>query len=44
MEYCRINASQTEDLWELHKAYKLEIGEDIPGDPARDRLEKAVKK
>ena len=36
MEYSRIAVSQADALWELQKAYKAEIEEDIPGeqDPA----------
>ena len=30
MDIGRINASQIDQLWELRKAYKAEIGEDKP--------------
>ena len=43
MEYCRICESQTDDLWELHLAYKAEIGEERPSDADRERLKEAIK-
>ncbi len=43
MEYCRINASQIEELWKLHRAYKAEIGEEMPCDADRESLKVAVK-
>lgn len=30
MEYRRINVAQIDDLWELQKLYKSEIGEEEP--------------
>lgn len=42
MEYGRISARQAEALWEIHRAYKAEIGEDLPGDADREKLEEAI--
>ena len=42
MEYGRISAPQTDDLWEIHLAYKAEIGEDPPGSADRERLKAAI--
>ena len=42
MEYRRIEASEAEKLWELHKAYKAEIGEEEPGEREFERLKKAI--
>lgn len=44
MEYSRINASQIDQLWELQKAYKAEIGEDQPGKQDRSNLVTALEK
>ena len=43
MEYGRISDSRIEELWELQKAYKAEIGEDAPGDADRERLAEAIR-
>ena len=43
MEYCRIGESQMDSLWELHQAYKAEIGEDMPGDADREKLKEAIR-
>ena len=43
MEYRRISASQTDALWELHKAYKAEINEDAPSAADRESLEEAIR-
>ncbi|MBQ2145805.1 MAG: N-acetyltransferase, partial [Oscillospiraceae bacterium] len=44
MDYSRIDASQIDQLWELQKAYKAEIGEDQPGEQDRSRLVTAIEK
>ena len=40
--YSRITVSQIDVLWELQKAYKAEIEEDMPSDQDLDRLKKAM--
>ena len=42
MEYSRIAVSQADALWELQKAYKAEIEEDIPGEQDLNRLKEAM--
>ncbi len=42
MEYRRISASEFDVLWELHRAYKAEIKEDMPGDTDRESLVEAI--
>ncbi len=42
MEIRRMTVSCLDDLWELQKAYKAEIGEDVPGGPERERLGEAI--
>ena len=42
IEYSRITVSQIDTLWELQKAYKAEIEEDMPSDQDLDRLKKAM--
>ena len=42
MKYCRINASQIDELWKLHLAYKAEINEDMPCDADRIKLAEAI--
>ena len=44
MEYSRISTSQIDQLWELQKAYKAEIGEDQPGKQDRSNLVTALEK
>lgn len=44
MEYQRIDASRIGPLWELHTAYKKEIGEEVPDRQDRDRLLEAMEK
>lgn len=44
MEYNRISASHMDQLWELQKAYKAEIGENQPGEQDRSRLVTALEK
>ena len=44
MEYGKVDASQIHQLWELQKAYKIEIGEDEPGQPECSRLAAAMEK
>ncbi len=44
MDYSRIDASQIDQLWELQKAYKAEIGEEQPGEQDRSRLVTAMEK
>lgn len=43
MNYCRIDASQIDRLWELQKAYRAEIGEDMPSDADRESLKEAIR-
>ncbi len=42
MKLRRIPSSETAALWELHRAYKAEIGEEEPSDEDRERLERAI--
>ena len=42
MEYSKIAVSQTEALWELQKAYKAEIGEDMPTEQDLNQLKEAI--
>lgn len=42
MEYNRISAQQIDELWEIHRAYKAEIGEDAPGEADREKLKAAM--
>lgn len=42
MEYSRIAVSQADALWELQKAYKAEIEEDIPTEQDLNRLKEAM--
>ncbi len=42
MEYTRIAVSQADALWELQKAYKAEIEEDIPTEQDLYRLKTAM--
>ena len=42
MDYRRIDISQIDMLWELQKAYKAEIEEDMPTEQDRNRLLKAI--
>ena len=42
MEYSRIAVSQTDALWELQKAYKAEIEEDMPTEQDLNRLKEAI--
>lgn len=44
MEYKKIDASQTDLLWELQKQYKAEVGEEIPNDIAKKHLKDAISK
>lgn len=44
MDYCKIDASQMDALWELQKLYKAEIGEDEPGGKDREMLTEAIEK
>ena len=44
MEYQKIELSHTDQLWELQKAYKAEIGEDEPGEQEYVRLTAAIQK
>ena len=43
MEYRRITETETGALWEIHRAYKAEIGEEAPGEADRERLEAAIR-
>jgi len=43
MRYQRMTDSQMDALWELHKKYKVEIGEDEPDLAGKDRLAEAIK-
>ena len=42
MEYSRITAAQIDVLWDLQKAYKAEIKEELPADSDRERLAAAI--
>ena len=42
MEYSRIEVSQADALWELQKAYKAEIEEDMPTEQDLSRLKEAM--
>jgi GNAT superfamily N-acetyltransferase len=42
MDYCRIDRSRIDELWELQKLYKAEIGEDEPAGSGKARLAEAV--
>ena len=42
MDIARLTQMHTDALWELHKAYKAEIGEDCPGAPEREALAAAI--
>ncbi len=44
MDYRKIKASEIDALWELQKRYKAEIGEEEPGEDARDRFAEAIEK
>ena len=44
MDYSRLNASQIDQLWELQKTYKAEIGEGQPGEQDHSRLLNAIEK
>ena len=44
MDYRKIEVSQMNQLWELQKAYKAEIGEDEPGELERVRLTDAIQR
>lgn len=44
MEYQRINPSQIDQLWELQKAYKAEIGENAPVERDKNKLLSAIEK
>ena len=44
MEYNRIRVSQIDQLWELQKAYKAEIGEEQPCERDCSRLVNALEK
>ena len=37
MDYKKTDSSDLDLLWELHKAYKAEIGEDEPGEREKER-------
>ena len=44
MNYRKIDASQIDELWKLQKTYKVEIGEDEPGERECARLVAAIEK
>ena len=44
MNYRKIDASQIDELWKLQKTYKVEIGEDEPGERECARLAAAIEK
>ena len=44
MEYQRITLCQFDQLWELQKAYKAEIGEASPGEKDKNALFSAIEK
>ena len=43
MDYRKLDGSHMDQLWELQKAYKAEIGEAEPGEQERARLKAAIK-
>ena len=43
MEYTKIDVSRMDDLWELQKRYKAEIGEEEPDARCRERLAEAMR-
>ena len=43
MDYKKTDSSDLDLLWELHKAYKAEIGEDEPGEREKERLADAIR-
>ena len=44
MDYRKIKASEIDALWELQKRYKAEIGEEEPGEDARDPFADAIER
>ena len=44
MDIGKIRASQMDQLWEIQKAYKVEIGENQPGEQDRAHLAAAIEK
>ena len=42
MEYKRIDVSRMDQLWEMQKAYKAAVREDVPSDRDRERLRSAL--
>lgn len=42
MDYRKLDGSHMNQLWELQKAYKAEIGEEEPGEQERARLKTAI--
>ena len=44
MKYRRLHSSQIDPLWELHRLYKAEIGEEEPDPEALARLKEAIGK
>ena len=44
MEYRKITSSEMDDLWDLQKQYKLEIGEEEPEEEGKERLADAMNK
>ncbi|WP_026669703.1 GNAT family N-acetyltransferase [Butyrivibrio sp. AE3006] len=44
MDYCRISSDKINELWELQKAYKNEIGEDAPSEQDMKALGKAIER
>ena len=44
MEYRRIGTDRIESLWKLQTAYKAEIGEEVPGEAEKERLQEAMAK
>ena len=44
MEYRKMTSSDLEELWNLQKRYKAEIGEEEPDDEGKARLAEAIEK
>ena len=42
MEYRKIETSELEQLWEMQRCYKAEIGEDEPSEADKNRLREAM--
>ena len=43
-EYGRIGPAHMDELWEMHRAYKAAIGEEMPGGEDKERLSLAIER